>query len=294
MADPSQCQPVHDTLTSVFTALLLLGLTASYLPQHLRIINKRSSEGFSPWFLLMGSTSSASVMLNVIALQWSVIKCCRYISAGSCLESLGGVFQVALTWFLFTLILVLYMIYFPEHLKYSEVDIPNGMGDRPIHLKTTIKTDEWRLAITLSWVVAVHIVFIIFVTFLLLGTHASTPTLELWTGFLGLFSAGIAVVQYMPQLIHTWNSKLVGALSIPMMCIQTPGAIAMVTSIAIRPQTDWTSWAPFAVAGIMQGILLAMCLAWKQRQHKLGIDDFGAPLAGHGHSETSPLLADSR
>lgn len=35
--------------------------------QHYRIIRKGSSEGFSPWFLLLGSTSSASGMLNMYA-----------------------------------------------------------------------------------------------------------------------------------------------------------------------------------------------------------------------------------
>jgi hypothetical protein len=34
----------------------------------------------------------------------------------------------------------------------------------------------------------------------------------------------------------------------------------------------------FAVSGIMQAILLIMCLVWKARQRRLGIDDFGQPL----------------
>lgn len=34
----------------------------------------------------------------------------------------------------------------------------------------------------------------------------------------------------------------------------------------------------FAVSGIMQGTLLIMCIFWKIRQSKLGIDDFGHPL----------------
>ena len=68
----------------------------------------------------------------------------------------------------------------------------------------------------------------------------------------------------------------------------------MVTSIALREGTDWTSaflvvfplfaiyalffcigWITFAVAAVMQGCLLIMCCIWKIRQNKLGIDDFG-------------------
>jgi len=34
----------------------------------------------------------------------------------------------------------------------------------------------------------------------------------------------------------------------------------------------------FAVSSIMQASLLAMCIAWKFRQRRLKIDDFGRPL----------------
>ena len=40
-------------------------LSMCVTPKHYRIISKGSSEGFSPWFLLLGSTSSASGMLNM-------------------------------------------------------------------------------------------------------------------------------------------------------------------------------------------------------------------------------------
>jgi len=88
------------------------------------------------------------------------------------------------------------------------------------------------------------------------------------------------VIQDAPEIYTTWKLKLVGALSIPMMCIQTPGAILMVTNLAIRPGTNWTSWAPYAAAGIMQGFLLVLCFVWKARQRRLGVDDFGKQLPG--------------
>ena len=63
----------------------------------------------------------------------------------------------------------------------------------------------------------------------------------LWATFLGIASALLAALQYAPQLVHTYRLRLVGALSIPMMLIQTPGGILMVISVALRPGTDWTS-----------------------------------------------------
>lgn len=53
--------------------------------------------------------------------------------------------------------LVLYMMYFPPHLKYAT--IPEDAHDsRPSSTrKTNIKSDDWRLSITLSWVVFLHL-----------------------------------------------------------------------------------------------------------------------------------------
>ena len=39
-----------------------------------------------------------------------------------------------------------------------------------------------------------------------------------------------------------------------------------------------SAWSTYAVAGILQGALLVMCIMWRARQRKLGIDDFGNPI----------------
>ncbi|KAI0800046.1 hypothetical protein C8Q74DRAFT_387629 [Fomes fomentarius] len=290
----SVCEPHHDAAANALTAFMCIGTTISYLPQHYRIISAKSSEGFSPWFLLLGSTSSASGMLNIIVMQWGIIRCCRVLSLGSCIESIAAVIQLALVWVLFVMIFVLYMIYYPPHRKYVEldVDLPNYLPAR--HIKTAVKREEWKLSITLSWVVLFHIAFIIFITFMLLMTNPTpdathrSPQLQLWATFLGVSSALLAAFQYAPQIAHTFRIQLVGALSIPMMCIQTPGAILMVLSIALRPGTNWTTWISYAVAGMMQGILLVMCIIFRARQHKHGLDDFGRPLDGSAASILSP------
>ena len=41
----------------------------------------------------------------------------------------------------------------------------------------------------------------------------------------------------------------------------------------------------YAVSAIMQACLLFMCFAWKVRQRRLGIDDFGRPL-GEGAADS--------
>ncbi|KAH7929292.1 hypothetical protein BV22DRAFT_1029731 [Leucogyrophana mollusca] len=287
------CHLDRDWVSTALSTFLIYGLVVSYLPQHLRIIRAKSSEGFSPWFLLLGSTSAAAGMLNMFTLQWPIIQCCKELSAGKCLEITAGVLQVSLQWFLFSVILVLYLIYYPPHLKYVELDIDTYDSRPPRHIRTAVRSDDWRLSVILSWVIAIHLVFVIFVTFFLLATRHADPTgnypshqLSLWATFLGVSSAILAAIQYAPQLIRSYRLKVVGALSIPMMVMQTPGGIFMAVSIGRRPGTNWTSWAMYAVSATMQGCLLAMCIVWKIRQRKLGLDDFGHSLKADDGSST--------
>ena len=156
------------------------------------------------------------------------------------------------------------MIYYPEHRKYIDI----GAGEREALLprpssKDRITSVEWRLSVIAAWIVGFHL----YVPFLLpyfshnsfplslftaittvyLLTIPSSPDNSLpqrvsaWATLLGITAAVLAAIQYAPQLLHTYRSRLVGALSIPMMMIQTPGGFLMVTSIVLRPGTNWTS-----------------------------------------------------
>ncbi|KAI6132967.1 hypothetical protein EV401DRAFT_1915242 [Pisolithus croceorrhizus] len=284
---PATCHFASDWAADALTVVLVFGMFASYIPQHLRIIRAGTSIGFSPWFLLLGSTSSAAAMLNIITMQGPVLRCCLEVSFGKCVEITSGVLQVGSQWFLFSMILVLYMVYYPPNLKYVELEIDTH-DSRPVqHARSDIKSNEWRLSIIVSKAVAIHLAFITFTTFFLLFTADPSPDpsgprpyqIELWAKFLGVTSGILAAVQYAPQLQRTYRLKLVGALSIPMMVIQSPGGVVMALSIAMKPGTDWTSWVMYAVSAVMQAFLLAMCIMWKIRQRRLHIDDFGRPLS---------------
>ena len=76
---PDTCEPIHDPAAFYLSLFISIGLLVSYLPQHGRIIYNRSSEGIDPMFLLLGSTSSASSLLNILALSWSAVRCCPFL-----------------------------------------------------------------------------------------------------------------------------------------------------------------------------------------------------------------------
>ncbi|KAJ3563317.1 hypothetical protein NP233_g9016 [Leucocoprinus birnbaumii] len=276
----------HDWLTNLITGVVIVGLFISYAPQHYRIISSKTSEGLSPLFLLLGSTSSAAGMWNMLTMQSGVAKCCSVVGFGRCIELIAGIFQVSVQWFCFTFVFFLYMKFYPERLKYVELDIEVPTHDDSRVIKTPIQSSEWRFSILCARITLGHFIFCSLTTIYLLVTAVPPPSPEValpahiqsWATFLGVHSAILAAIQYAPQLIHTYQHKLVGALSIPMMCIQSPGAVFMILGIALRPGTNWTSWFTYLVAGLMQSSLLIMCIAWKIRQRRLGIDDFGNPV----------------
>ena len=142
---------------------------------------------------------------------------------------------------------------------------------------------EWRTARILAWVALAHLVLCLVGTAVAVhtrknrhGRHSS------WAGFLGLAGTVLAMAQYLPQLVHTARTRLVQSLSIPMMMLQVPGCLLFVYSLAVRPGTDWTSLLAYVVTGVMQLCLLVLCCAWKVRQARAHVDDYGRPL---------PLLA---
>ncbi|KAJ7668917.1 hypothetical protein B0H17DRAFT_1087510 [Mycena rosella] len=259
------CTPHHDWFTATLTAGLCVGLVISYLPQHFRIIHQGTSEGLSPWFQLLGGTSSAG-FLNMITVQHTQIRYCRVVSIAACVESTAGIKRGYF---------VLYMLNFPPHLKYVEsTDLP----PRRTGKAALVRSQPWARSVLLANVTIAHFILSPTLTlFLLLSSPAPTRPpifplavpLACWALYLGVSAA------------------LPAAIYVPMMCVQSPGAC--------RARSRWclvlrSGWITYAVAGLMQGALLAICIALKLRQRRLRIDGFGAPLFSPSdtHSSTFP------
>lgn len=71
MATASTCDslktPSYVELT--VSIIILIGLLISYLPQHYRIISRRTSEGISPYFVLLGTTSATAGFANILTVH---------------------------------------------------------------------------------------------------------------------------------------------------------------------------------------------------------------------------------
>ncbi|KAG0231369.1 hypothetical protein B0O80DRAFT_277331 [Mortierella sp. GBAus27b] len=278
------CIAEHDRFNLALSIFILVGMFVSYLPQHFRIIHQGTSEGISPWFLLLGTISATSTFLNIVILQWKVILCCGVLSLGPCLESILGIAQLGVQFVMFGLVLVLYLIYYPERKIVEERSLQHIRHHSFSFLPGP--TEEWALSLLIARVVTFHLVICTVVTVAVLTfvggpEHSATSS---WAAFLGITSVILAAIQYVPQIHRTYERKSVGALSIPMMMMQTPGAALLTLNLALRPGTNWTTWIVYAVTGTLQGTLLVMCIYYHYKSKSEGHSDFDT-------AETDPLLA---
>lgn len=103
MAAPSEhCRKLEspDPFAVILAAFLVAGIIVSYLPQHVKIASRRSSEGLSPWWVLLGGLSSIAAIGNILVLPESRkdAACCKVVSGKACAAALLGIAQIGVQW----------------------------------------------------------------------------------------------------------------------------------------------------------------------------------------------------
>lgn len=156
-----------------------------------------------------------------------------------------------------------------QHRLVPDPDIAGTLGSRA----------EWKTSKVLGTITAVFAVIVIGTTFWAVFGNLSARDRHRWAAFLGLTGTVLAIGQYLPQIIHTARSRLVQSISLVTIAVQLPGSLVFVYTLAGRPGTDWSSLLAYLVAAGLQLVLFALCIAWKIRQSRLQIDDYGRPLA---------------
>jgi PQ loop repeat len=153
---------------------------------------------------------------------------------------------------------------------------------------------SFKTALVVAGTCVVHAIVLIVLSFYFV--YAAPSHLQGWANFLGIFSTVLSSIQYFPQIYTTYRLKRVGSLSIPMMCIQTPGSFVWAASLATRlGPSGWSAWGVYCVTGCLQGTLLVMGSYFeimnKRREQKDLHDRIGeANGEPPSYTEQTPLL----
>lgn len=176
--------------------------------------------------------------------------------------------------------MLLFLIFFPRPSQQAAPDEQHGSIP-------TWKEAVVVLALSLAFFIIAFIGSVVFV-------YALPAHVRAWANFLGLLATTLAAIQYIPQILMTYRLQETGSLSIPMMCIQTPGSFVFAASLAVRlGPGGWSAWGLFIFTGCLQGCLLAMSLWFVWRDRKAAKNVLAPPLDGNGVSrdhEQTPLL----
>ncbi|KAI1853164.1 hypothetical protein JX265_011445 [Neoarthrinium moseri] len=241
--------------------LIIIGIMFSYLLQHYRIISRGTSEGISPYFVLLGVTSANSQFGNILVLPQSRadVSCCTEVSPFECAAGLLGIAQIGVQWICFAIILVLFLIFFRRDEANVDEEEVEMDPDQP----------SWRTAIGVAALCLIQGLFIVIISAAL--ALGAPSYLGAWANTLGVLSASLAAIQYIPQIWTTYHLKHAGSLSIPMMCVQTPGGFLFAASLGARlGWAGWSSWGVYVLTAFMQGIVLCMALRyeWPSREER--------------------------
>lgn len=232
----------HPTVLSLSVGVVMaLGIFGSYVPQHIKVIRRKSSEGLSPTYLLLGSLSALSAFINIYIVTMDVRDCCRLsLNFFQCSNSMIGFIQILSQAIGCILIFILCVFATSNSLR----EPPINHHQLVIYFKIFI------------FYILINISILIFLT-LITNNH---DLLMLFANISGLLSTLFALLQFLPQLLTTFNVKHPGSLSVPMMMIQTPGGFLWSYTLWAQPNSVWSSWLPYFVSAILQLLLLSMCI----------------------------------
>ncbi|KAL2140658.1 hypothetical protein VTI28DRAFT_3515 [Corynascus sepedonium] len=283
-----RCEELRDlsVVNLIVSIVIVIGMLISYLPQHFRIIVRRTSEGISPYFVLLGTTSATSAFANILLLPKSRqdVACCKEIETFHCVAGLLGIAQLGVQWICFTFIFVLFLVFF----RYKSVDdVDDGELDEG--------HPRWQTALLVASLTLLHGLAVIVITGVL--SAVAKQQLPTWANILGVMAALLAAVQYIPQIWTTYHLKHVGSLSIPMMCIQTPGGFLFAASLFARlGWAGWSSWGIFVLTATMQGLLLSLAIYYEIKAHANDINTpkSPSPLLGRSQHHANGLDDDNR
>ncbi|RMY39015.1 hypothetical protein D0866_02204 [Hortaea werneckii] len=209
--------------TTSLSILLVLGIFISYIPQHYKIIKCGTSEGLSPWWVLLGGLSSIAAMGNILTLPASRedMMCCREISGGACASALLGVVQIGVQWGCFMFVVMLYLTFFPGTSDHELAASSSSLrsAPQPSRRNAVLVGSTTLFAVLTVGIISTALVF------------AWPHHTQFWANTLGSIAGVLSAIQYLPQIWYTWRLGDVKSLSYITMFIQVPGAFVFAFSL---------------------------------------------------------------
>ncbi|KAK5686576.1 hypothetical protein LTS10_002696 [Elasticomyces elasticus] len=263
MSDPlGQCDHLAEPSIPQFTlSCALMGwLLICYIPQWARIVNRKSAEGLSTFFIFLGSIGGICAVGNIMMIPSSAVEigCCRTNTRFACISSLLGMLQVIFGIACFWVVLFMYVYYSEEE---AEAEL---YGRRP----SVSGPNRTRRRARRAWIVllaACGFAFAVLLISAIIGNRFPWYS-QTWANMLGIALTVCACTQWIPQILTTWHLGHLGSLSLTGMCLQTPYTWIFCISMMLRVGLQgWSVWIVYVLVGSAQLVLIAMGIIFAYR-----------------------------
>ncbi|KAJ3124099.1 hypothetical protein HK100_011359 [Physocladia obscura] len=284
---------------------IIVGVIVSYLPQI------RSSRGISPGFLFFGAVGNASAFANLVLLQAATY------TVYTCFENTIALLQVFVQVACFWIFVFLFVLYFPRGAAAASTGVPvsqfaeendetrpllappesppntlnndNNIETAPQSIliqesvfdvvnSEAVLSAEYAYALKVINVIILLVVVFVFVTIVALYSSNRVPFIV--ATWFGVFSAVCSLVLYLPQIYETLRIKTGGAISVQTLAMQGPGNFLFAYSLFLAPGANASSYMPNVMTGLLQFVLLGLCLHFKKLERDAAAADVAAALEG--------------
>eukprot|EP00769_Ergobibamus_cyprinoides_P002455 gnl/Ergobibamus_cyprinoides/358.p1 GENE.gnl/Ergobibamus_cyprinoides/358~~gnl/Ergobibamus_cyprinoides/358.p1 ORF type:complete len:210 (+),score=64.87 gnl/Ergobibamus_cyprinoides/358:212-841(+) len=190
--------------------------------------------------MLLANINQSMVMINAYLLDFGKMLACTPSQAGwHCIPSLVPTLQLLFLWLCYFSVWVSWFIYYRREFG---------------------PTREWRILANSFYVFCAYVV----ISVVGLGAaDAAQGHCKHWivalARFFGIFSTGIGIIEWTPQIMTTWRLQGPGSLSLWMLGLQCPGSMIIFIYFTFILHEDITTTIGYFFSSIQQVIILGIC-----------------------------------
>ena len=253
-SDDLVCPPDPTSAELGLGIFLLIGTVVSFLPQHIKLYQKKTHVGLSISKVVL-ATMTASTGLTYYALveNYGAFFCC-FDDSLVCFANVNNFLQLVVIVLCDQVILFMFIYYF-DHSWLHEAGL-----DAIAH---------WVEARRLSALVLGYQCLLALLFGVVVGTTGWNSREGRILGMTLLLVSSLGqFLQWAPQIWRTYKLKHIGALSVPMVFLQAVGAALTAYFFYLDSNDESYTWVPFVIACVLITTLCVLATVYWRRDRK--------------------------
>lgn len=267
MVIADDCPQENAVGSIVLGSVLTVGIFLSYLPQHISIIRAKTSEGLSLFMLLLSNLSALTIVLFSVVREWDTYACCTVVGFAQCQRILLELYQLLVGFVNLLPMYGLAIYYHPFGPRNIDRFVTSQMQTNKLGAEQTAKKRYLFDVVVFLAYLAFTVSMILVAVVMTQSLGSSSPAVKTLSSVMGLGSVVSTFLIWLPQIYSVYALKGPGSLSVLMLLLQAPGALAVAIYQGALQHEGWGVWVPYVAVFVQEVIILLQVLWywWKAR-----------------------------